>query len=217
MSSGKNDFSVRGFLRERKALLVHFSTCMSRHESEYLFPMDLENARTLVDKPLSFSTITENDVGPFSVDGLPQAGNAAGSIGIVVDVQDGSVMTVGASDDGTFFNDETHEWISGGSHPSAETCAASIDDRADTNEWFVRNYTCIGIFYFEPAYARAKASVPMMGGFEEVVADRAVTLSEVLQLFPNDRIFTARESAFWEFNRQQLKWHRVAYDDIVKP
>ncbi len=49
------EFSIRDFLRQRQALLIHFSTVMGREE--FVFPDDLRNAMTLVDTPLSFSTI----------------------------------------------------------------------------------------------------------------------------------------------------------------
>jgi len=206
MILSEREFSVRGFLRERKALLVHFSTCMSCHESEYLFPEDLRNAQSLVGKSLSFSTILQDDVGPFDANGQPNRGNAAGCIGIVVDIRDDCVVTVGQSDDGTSFDNKTGEWISGGKPPAPDTCAESIDARADTNEWFVRDYTCIGIFYFYPGYARARIPVSDgMRGNEEVVADVHVTLGGVLARFPNDRIFTAHKGAFCEFDCNEMK------------
>jgi hypothetical protein len=107
------DFSIRKFLREREALPVHFSTVMARRD-HLVFPVDLKNAMTLVGVPLSFSTIQAMD-GPE---------NAEGSVGLVVDFPtNDSVVTVGPCDDGTYFDDKTREWISGGDPPTAETCA----------------------------------------------------------------------------------------------
>jgi hypothetical protein len=146
MTTPDKIFSVRDFLRKRKALLVHFSTVMSGHQDLY-FPHDLRTAATLTG-PLSFSTIHASDVGPFQTSAHPSLANAAGSVGIVVDItDDNSVVTVGHDDDGTFFDPIANEWHSGGRPPSADACARSIDKRRTTNEWFVKNYTLLASLY----------------------------------------------------------------------
>ena len=98
--SSKSPFSIRSFLRSQEALLVHFNTPMStKHPTG--FPADLEDAKTLVGKPLSFCTIQKNDRGPWQ-GGHPADANAAGSVGLVVDVNEmGSVVTVDRSDSGS--------------------------------------------------------------------------------------------------------------------
>jgi hypothetical protein len=55
-----NGFSIRDFLRTRKAVLVHFSTVMARR-ADLVFPNDLTRAMGLRDTPLSFSTIEIGD------------------------------------------------------------------------------------------------------------------------------------------------------------
>lgn len=92
----QTDFWIRSFLRERQALLVHFSTLMSNHPG-LVFPDDLRQAAGLTDVPLSFSTIMAGDVGPYQhPDMHPADANAGGSIGIIVDIpSNDSVVTVG--------------------------------------------------------------------------------------------------------------------------
>ena len=92
-------FSPRKFLKERNALLVHFNTPMSEHETG--FPEDIRNAMTLRGVPISFSTIQAGDLGPCNISPA-SAANAGGSVGMVVDILDmGSVVSVGPADDGT--------------------------------------------------------------------------------------------------------------------
>ncbi len=95
------EFSIRDFLRQRQALLIHFSTVMGREE--FVFPDDLRNAMTLVDTPLSFPTILSR--GPYQSDQHPALANAPGSAGIIVDIlHNSSVLTVGRSDGGTSYD-----------------------------------------------------------------------------------------------------------------
>jgi hypothetical protein len=92
-----DDFNgrIRNFLRDRKALLVHFSTPMSGHD-DLLFPEDMRTAMGLVGHPLSFSTILSTDVGPYQTAIPPGEANAGGSIGILVDIPyNSAVLTVG--------------------------------------------------------------------------------------------------------------------------
>lgn len=201
-------FSVRQFLRERQALLVHLNTPMSDHATG--FPDDLRQAATLKDVPLSFSTIQVSDHGPHHVP-LREA-NAGGSVGMVVDIRDfDSVVTVGAGDDGTdFLPDNTVQ--SGGSPPSACACARSINNRIDptgvkedrSNEWFVKNYLPIGIFVFDSTHV-----------FIAGAGERPCSLDEVLNAFSSDRIFGTNGTSFTEWDRTSKTWNPVTYEDIV--
>jgi hypothetical protein len=195
-SSVTGSFSIRNFLREREALLVHFSTLMSNHP-DLVFPDDLRNAITLRDKPLSFSTIRADDVGPYQIPNMhPADANAAGSIGIIVDIpSDDCVITVGANDDGTSCNPQTGEIISGGFAPAPESCARSIDDRTASNEWLVRGFRSLAIFAFEPIWVRHPD-----GG--EVPLERDLAFSQ----FPGCRIFSTLKGRFVEFDRGTRKW-----------
>ena len=208
-------FSVRRFLRQRKALLVHFSTPMSRHT--YLFPEDLRNAMRLVDTPISFSTILANDVGPFSRPEMaPHEANAAGSVGIMVDVNDaGSVVTVGPSDDGTYFDKTTGSFVSGGNPVSQATCDASIGQRRTANEWFVKNYTVIGLFVFFPIWVRQKRIVSHCP--DTVMAETEIPLELILSEFQRERVVTVHQGHLWEYDRTARSWRPTDYDSIVPP
>jgi hypothetical protein len=206
-------FSVRCFLREREALLVHFSTPMSRHD--YLFPNDLRNAMTLINKRISFSTIQKNDVGPFGRQGMaPADANGCGSVGIIVDVDDAdSVVTVGAGDDGTYFDEATGCLISGGNFPSQAACDASIDLRVSANEWFVKNFRVLGVFVFFPILVRVKQvsdSLP-----EPVITEKEISLEQVLLDFSEQRVITVGCGQLWEYDRSAKSWRTTYYDSIV--
>jgi hypothetical protein len=198
-------FSIRDFLGEREALLVHFSTLMSNHP-DLVFPHDLRNAMTLSDVPLSFSTIQASDVGPYQVPGMdPADANAPGSIGIIVDIPpDDCVITVGTGDDGTSCNPVTGEIISGGCPPTSESCARSIDKRTTSNEWYIRGFRPLAIFVYGPIWVRHPE-----GG--EVPAERDLAFGQ----FPDCRIFSAREGKFVEFDRGTGRWTEVTYDTIM--
>ena len=81
-------FSVREFLAERQALIVHFSTPM-RSEDGRRFPEDLIQAQLAIDA-LCCSTIFPMDKGPYDpgLQGDPGKANAGGCVGIVLDVND---------------------------------------------------------------------------------------------------------------------------------
>jgi hypothetical protein len=201
----QTDFSIRSFLRERQALLVHFSTLMSNHPG-LVFPDDLRQAAGLADVPLSFSTIMAGDVGPYQrPDMHPADANAGGSIGIIVDIpSNDSVVTVGANDDGTSFNPSTGEIISGGYAPTPESCARSIDERTTSNEWLVLGYRTVGIFSFDPIWIRHPS-----GGEVKIARDAAFAC------FPHFRIFSVLDGQFVEFDRGTGQWTPISYDAIM--
>jgi hypothetical protein len=83
-------FLPREFLRSRNAILVHFSTVMTSHP-DLMFPQDMRRALTLQVAPWAFSTIQPGDSNPHLFGGR---GGAEGSIGIVVDIGPGTVITL---------------------------------------------------------------------------------------------------------------------------
>jgi hypothetical protein len=100
-AASRPDFSIREFLAQREALLVHFSTPMSNHREIY-FPQDLRIAAKLRGKALFFSTIQAGDVGPHQDPNMDSIdANAGGSIGLIVDIASNDCVTaVGPSDGG---------------------------------------------------------------------------------------------------------------------
>lgn len=212
MTDSKTPFSVREFLHEREALLVHFSTPMTRHE-DLLFPYDLQKAMQLTDVPLSFSTIQSQDRGPYHPGVTFEEANAVGSVGIIVDIQDDDcVLTVGQSDDGTFYDTKSGEWVSGGSPPTADACTHSIDKRKGANEWFVKNYVPIGIFLFSPVHVRQACKI----GTDTVYAEGEVGIANVIEHFPCLRVFTVCSGVFQELDRDTGQWMPVSYGDILR-
>ncbi len=195
------DFSVRKFLREREALPVHFSTVMARRD-KLLFPNDMKRAMTLVGTPVSFSTIQAGD----------DRHNVEGSVGLVVDFQTNeSVVTVGPCDDGTYFDAGSGEWVSGGSPPTVEACARSIDERRTSNEWFIKDYTVIGLFVFCPILVRQACKQ----GEHVILSEAPIQLAAVLAHFPQLRVFSTRGGEFVEFDRDTGTWSSVEYSKIV--
>jgi hypothetical protein len=114
------------------------------------------------------------------------------------------VVTVGPNDDGTFYNPETDEIISGGFVPTAESCARSIDERKTSNEWLIRRYRPIAIFAFEPIWVRHP-----LGG--DVPMDR----DTVFGFFSKCRIFSGKGDQFVEFDPDTRTWKPVTYDTIM--
>ena len=188
----------RDFLRTRKAVLVHFNTVMStRHEIG--FPNDLIDAKSMVG-PLSFSTIQAGDTGP-----LTSSANAPGSVGLVVDIlESDSVVFVHPEDaGGAWLPDGTYGSL--GAPPTPDTMALSIDSRTDANEWNVKNFRAVGIMVFEPIYVFIKRH----GG------DYPISLQDVLDAFPGDRIFRVTTDGFEEYSRSEGIWKTVTYNGII--
>ncbi len=204
-------FSVRKFLRQREALLVHFSGFMTRHE-EFRFPDDLKNAMTLKNVGLAFSTVQIGDSGVVLTHDAPNEENATGSVGIVVDIpQNECVRAVSASDAGSHLDGKTGKTISDGEFPTEETCAQSIDLRTSYNEWIVENYNTIGIFLFQPTFVLREQIV--CG--DTVVVPAEINVCEVANSFPDQRLFSLDEVFFREFDRMTMQWRKVLYTDII--
>lgn len=166
--------------------MVHFNTPMStKHPTG--FPDDLIVARGLTGQRLSFATIQKNDRGPWQ-GGHPADANAVGSVGLVVDVKDvGSVITVDWTDSGS------NNLGSLGHRPNATNCTDSILKRTNSNEWWVQDYTALGIFMFLPACVFVKQN----GQQGEVSVD----LRTILGAYPDDPIYSVLNGSFVEYDR----------------
>ncbi|MFW7357820.1 MAG: hypothetical protein ACODTL_17910 [Brucella sp.] len=196
-------FSPRAFLRERQALLVHFSTVMARRP-ELTFPDDLRQAATLKDIPLAFSTIQKGDTNPHA----NGRGGAEGSVGMLVDIGPGTIIrSVSHQDSGS--NAEG----SLGLEPTEENCARSIDQRATSNEWHVQSYLPIGLFILPPILVRRMVDI---GGAPTPV-EVPLELSEAVKPFPGVRVFSANAEKFLELDRSSGAWRAVNYDEIIPP
>ena len=171
----------------------------TRHQTA--FPNDLIVAKRLVGEKLSFATIQKSDVGPWQ-GGNPADANAGGSVGLVVDVNDvGSVITVDYTDSGS------NGFGSLGYPPDAQNCMDSIAKRTSSNEWWVTDYTPLGIFVFLPAGVYVKQN----GNQGEISVD----LPTILAAYPADRVFSVWNGSFVEYDRAAGDWAPINYDQIV--
>lgn len=207
--TGPADFSIRNFLREREAVLVHFSTPQTSRP-ELIFPHDLRTAMGLAGEALCFSTVQAGDVGPHQrADMNPEDANAGGSIGILVDIDGNDCVTaVGPGDGGAYTDPTTGQLVSAGLPPTPENCARSIDNRVTANEWSVKNYRVVGIFAFLPVLVRQAFA-------EDIVVEDRIDHDSAFAHFPDLRVFSVHKGRFMEYDRQH--WREVAYADILAP
>lgn len=204
-------FSIREFLREREALLCHFSSPMRACRS-IIFPDDLTKAMELKEKLVCFSTILAGDIGPSQLHKSANRENAAGSVGIIVEIDDkDSVEAVDNCDCGSILNRDTGERTYFGNRPTEEACAASIDERQGHNEWLVKNYRVVGIFVFRPIYVWTKCK----SGSGVEYGEGEISITDVLDTFPDLRVFSACNGSFMEYDRRQEEWVLVDYSDIL--
>jgi hypothetical protein len=198
-------FSVRQFLSEREALVVHFSTPM-RQDQSLRFPDDLIRAQTLGEKGLCCSTIQAGDVGPGQPGIDPANANAVGCVGIILDVNDqNSVCAVHPSDCATS-RDPDGDLQYDGDDPTAESCAKSIDRRTSSNEWVVKQFGVVGIYVFQPIYVQT-----MPPGSVE----RQISLQMAFAPFSGLRVFSSQNGQFVELDRQSGEWSPVEYGSII--
>jgi hypothetical protein len=203
------EFSIRQFLRSRRALLVHFSTTRAR-SAELGFPEDLKRAMGLRGVSLSFSTITVGDITPY---GWGSGTGAEGAIGIAVDLRSRSVVeSVSPSgDQGAFGEDNSANGF--GVPPTPESCADSIDRRVTSNEWRVRDYVPIGIYFIPPIVIRRVFQVNGEWDYEDELLNRKQAMSH----FPDQRFFTHNHRDFFEFDQDGVATRVVKYDEIMPP
>jgi hypothetical protein len=199
MSDLNKGFSPREFLRDRQAVLVHFSTVMTAHP-ELVFPDDLIKAMTLVGVPLSFSTIQRGDTNPHR-----NGPGGEGSVGLLVDIGNNTIIkSVSSGDSGSNSNDSL------GWPPNRRTCAESIDKRETSNEWHIQDYVPIGIFVWEPVLVRKLVKFQD----HEVSSEVCISLKECISKFPDQRIFSVNDVSFLEYNRANVTWIYIEYDAI---
>ncbi|QND70248.1 hypothetical protein [Tardiphaga robiniae] len=201
-------FSVRSFLRDREALLVHFPTAIPPGDIE-VFADHIKQTIQSNNGPLPFSTIIASDIGPYQAGVHAEDANAVASIGIIIDVpRDDGVLAVAPCDIGLYMRTRDGKIRFGGMVPSAESCALSIDERRSSNEWLIQDYRVIGIFVFNPAYVSYQMS-------HDVVVDVAVAQEDLLAAFASHRVFSIRNERFVEFNFRAKLWEPVRYEAVI--
>ena len=204
-------FSIRNYLREREALLVHFSSPLRECRS-LTFPDDLQKAIELEEKVLCFSTILATDVGPAQDNCNQNKANSTGSVGIIVNIpENNSVVAVDNSDCGSYVDKNTGERKHCGSSPTKSACEKSIDKREGYNEWLVKNYSVVAIFTFKPIRVWKECQI----GDDSEYGEVTICFSELLETFPNQIIISVRDGMFIEYNKIKETWNTVKYSDIL--
>lgn len=206
---------IRAVLRRHEALLVHFNTPMTRHETGY--PQDLQGALRNPHWRMCYSTLLKTDAGPTDPIHRVAPGNApvCGSIGILVDLSpDTTLIRVHNTDADS--NGRGHG-LALGAVPSVAACEHSIASREGYNEWFLSDARPIGVFTFSDATATVREKIQLGDDVapEEALSGYKLGRDEVAREFPDRRIFTIIDSQFHELNRQADVWKPRSYADIV--
>ena len=89
--------------------------------------------------------------------------------------------------------------------PTPKNFADSIDGRAPSNEWVVRDYIPLGIYILPPIIVR------------QVLGEVEISLEHAVAPFPDQPIYSANQNTFLKFDRASGKWIGVSYNDIIPP
>jgi hypothetical protein len=174
---------VHAFLRDRKALIVHFSgTPPAGGDFNFQFPNDIKNVLDLgAITGVSCSLVVPGD----NFDDGKGPRNAYGSVGVIVDLTTSqSLATATAGDGGALsFNckrefDEVDLDLS--------DLQDTLDKRNGANEWGVRDYQVIGLFVMDPIE---------YWSVETIVR---TDIAFVARQFPGFRIFTFSDAEIVE-------------------
>ena len=180
---------------------MHFSTVMAG-DSDLIFPDDLLKAFSLTGQPLSFSTIMVGDMNPHMKGG----GGAEGSVGMIADITQKTVI------DSVYPHDSGSNPLGSlGLPPTEQNCIASIDERLTSNEWRVRDYLPIGIFILPPIYVRKTFNLKGL----PTPVETEIDFGEAIFPFPDQRIFSANDRIFLEYDRNKRNWRAVPYEEIL--
>jgi hypothetical protein len=123
------------------------------------------------------------------------------------------VVSVSPGDSGSFYDDKTGDGGSLGLPPTLENCIDSLDKRAPSNEWNVKDYVPIGIFILPPIIVRQVAEF----AGQPVSGEVQLNLGQAIAPFRDQPIFSADDKTFWKFDRVTDSWNPVHYDDIIPP
>lgn len=156
------------FLIERRLLLVHFAGAEGAEPAHKQFPKNLLHAlKSKCD--ICCSTIDANERSTWGQVGLIIKPANISAVKGVAPEDMGSILEL----DGTITVPPKYETV------DRETCSASVDQRADMNEWIITgDYGVLGVYVCD-------------------IASNNVALLDVISLsFPEPPIYTARAPAF---------------------
>jgi hypothetical protein len=179
---------VYSLLKEKKALIVHFSGVTNKLNSpDKLFPNDLLyaiNHKNCSGRSCSIIKPDDNFM------------NAVGSIGIILGLkQPNSLLDAFQADCGWHVNSNPKDKI------TIKELRDTIEGRSINchNEWVVNNYLVLGIFAIEPFQVMAYKPLDMPHGIEinltpknEATCPKLISLSEIKSYFVNIPIYTFR-------------------------
>ena len=175
------DEELSGYLADRKAAVVHLSHHSVMDQNRPIFPADLHGA---IAKRSEFN-LSCVVVWPGDRMDLP------GSVGVIFKPTCASVLSVSNSDSGSMTLPDGSDG-SAGVPLSASSLASTFKVCGAYNEWRVRDAEVVGIFIANPSNIYVKKEQKFDAGghkFNEVAAT-SVSLNEVLDAFPDRKIFT---------------------------
>ncbi|MBP1097480.1 hypothetical protein [Bradyrhizobium diazoefficiens] len=165
-------------MREHKALIAHFSGTPAPRAFEVYYPDDL--ARVIAGGALtglSCSVVKPGD--NFDHDRGPR--NAYGSIGVIIDLMTSeSLRAVHVGDGGSFIENGVRVFDEG--PIDLALLERSLNGRAETNEWGIRDYLTRGIFVAEP--------IEFSTASGEIVRTDVASVSKS---FPDHPLYTFRD------------------------
>lgn len=191
---------IRELMTAREKLLIHFNGPTSRHPTGY--PADLHDALASPAWRMCFSTIGLTDP-PWPEAASPGQATSLGMVGLIADLTpETRVIRVCNSDAGS--DGRAHE-LTAGEEPTRSACRRSIDEAVERhNEWLVADVTFVGVFAWPHPIVHAGGQQQFLG------------LDQIVQDFPGERVFTAANGSFHEYDRAVGAWIPRVYTDIMK-
>ena len=202
---------VYEFLRQRNALIVHFSGAPKGsgvdRGDKHLYPADLRHV--LASKAMggvSASAVQPGDV----FHGFER--NATGCIGVVLGLRDkDSLVAVDPRDCGSIEDESGNRIVQHEKDISIADLRRSFADRESYNEWVIRKYSSLGIFAAPPR----EVSILQVPTFPEdmpeslrdetpVPAFRTVSLEELTATFATMPIYTFQRGQLCRYIRGEL-------------
>lgn len=172
---------LRALLRERPALIVHFSGCPRGIGRDINYPFDLRGVIADPQEIICCSTIE-----PHDFDALPFGGS--GYVGVVLDpLDEKSVVYVDHEDHGA--PPSTPQRLAMNRPESLANCARTFtrDGATPYNEWLVGPSRVIGVFVAPEAEVQRSD-----GAFDGVMP------ADVLSSLGKHRLFRCKEGLFYE-------------------
>jgi hypothetical protein len=199
---------VHALLRDRNALIVHFSGVPPAGTTMIRYPSDLKEVIAgRASNGVPCSVVIPGDV--FTGAGKR---NAYGTIGVILDLRtDQSLATATAGDGGS-------RWDGTGPRQfderdlNIEDLTRSLSSRRGHNEWGMRDFIVRGVFVIEPI--EIWRSIWTRHGHDGAI-DRQYSLEQVRADFPQQRLYSFEETHIVELHPRGHK-PRVRHDELYR-